>query len=297
MSRIRQELPTVALLAGVYAAWALATTTLATLSLPLAIVVATLATVLHSSLSHELIHGHPVRTPWVNALLAFPALSLFIPYLRFRDTHIAHHNDETLTDPYDDPESNFMDPEVWHRLPAWVRALLTFNNTLAGRMLVGPVIAQVMFMGSDLRAILGGDRRVLAGWLLHVPAVLVIVWWAAHVGTMPGWTYVLSAYLALSILKIRTYLEHQAHDDALGRTVVIEKRCPIAFLFLFNSLHIVHHRHPDVPWHRLPALYDRDRETYRRLNHGYVYSSYAEVFRRHFFKRKDPVPHPLWRPE
>ena len=40
---------------------------------------------------------------WLNEALVFPALSLAIPYQRFRDSHLAHHNDEILTDPYDDP--------------------------------------------------------------------------------------------------------------------------------------------------------------------------------------------------
>jgi fatty acid desaturase len=44
-----------------------------------------------------------------------------VPYLRFRDTHLAHHHDPNLTDPYDDPESNFQDPAVWARTPGPAR--------------------------------------------------------------------------------------------------------------------------------------------------------------------------------
>ena len=45
----------------------------------------------------------------LNAALVFPALSFTIPYMRFRDTHLAHHVDSRLTDPYDDPESCYLD--------------------------------------------------------------------------------------------------------------------------------------------------------------------------------------------
>jgi hypothetical protein len=31
-----------------------------------------------------------------------------------------------------------------------------------------------------------------------------------------------------------------------------------------------------------------------RRNGGYRYRSYGEVFLRHFLRRKDPVPHPLY---
>ena len=36
------------------------------------------------------------------------------------------------------------------------------------------------------------------------------------------------------------------------------------------------------------------RERYLAVNDGYVYRSYGEVFRRYFWRAKDPVPHPLW---
>ncbi len=35
--------------------------------------------------------------------------------------HMAHHRDAILTDPYDDPESNYLDPAVWARLPRPLR--------------------------------------------------------------------------------------------------------------------------------------------------------------------------------
>jgi fatty acid desaturase len=52
--------------------------------------------------------------------------------------------------------------------------------------------------------------------------------------------------------------------------------------------------HPAVPWYRLPALYAARRGHFLRRNDAYVYRSYAEIFRRHFLKAKDPVPHPVW---
>ena len=112
---------------------------------------------------------------------------------------------------------------------------------------------------------------------------------------MPLPAYIAAAYGALSVLKIRTFLEHCAHERARGRTVIVEDRGPLAFLFLNNNLHVVHHMHPRVPWYRLPALYAARRRRFREINEGYVYRSYAEVFRRHFWRAKDPVAHPLWR--
>jgi fatty acid desaturase len=294
-TRRRVEWPTLALLALCYGLWALATTAVAALWLPAGILLAALMAALHSSLTHEVIHGHPFRDARWNAALVWPPLALAIPFERFRDTHLAHHMDAVLTDPYDDPESNYLDPGVWEGLPRWVRGVLNLNNTLAGRLLIGPLVGQVAFMAGDWRLARGGDARVIRGWLMHLPAMAAVILWVLLVSDMPLWAYLMAAYMALSILKIRTFLEHQAHERARGRTVIIEDRGPLALMFLNNNLHVVHHMHPKVPWYRLPELYFGNREKYLTRNGGYMYRSYADVFRRYLLARKDPVPHPLWR--
>jgi fatty acid desaturase len=112
---------------------------------------------------------------------------------------------------------------------------------------------------------------------------------------LPLWAFFLATYAALSVLKIRTFLEHRAHDRARARTVIIEDRGPLALMFLNNNLHVVHHMHPRVAWYKLPALYRRHRDHYRRRNEAYIYRSYGEIFRAYFLRAKDPVPHPVWR--
>ena len=95
----RLELQTLALLAASYVVWALGTTLAAALWLPLGMACVVLAAVMHSSLCHEALHGHPTRLRWLNEALVFPQLTLLIPYGRFRDLHLEHHRDEQLTDP------------------------------------------------------------------------------------------------------------------------------------------------------------------------------------------------------
>lgn len=292
---MRVEWPTLALIVLVYSAWAASLFLLAPLSVPLAVLVASLAIALHASLQHEVIHGHPFGERRFGEMLVFGSLNLAIPYLRFRDTHLAHHMDATLTDPYEDPESNYLDPSRWAALSRPVQVILEANNTLLGRMILGPLLGQLAFMSDDLRLIRAGVRDVLTGWLWHVPAVGLIVW-IAWLAPMPVWAYLLSCYLGLSVLRIRTFLEHQAHERARARTVIIEDRGPLAFLFLNNNLHVVHHMHPKLPWYRLPRIYFNNRDKYLRRNDGYRYASYGEVFRRYLLKAKDPVPHPLYPP-
>lgn len=252
------------------------------------------ALVLHASLTHEILHGHPFLNRRINDAMGLTQLGLLVPYLRFRDLHLAHHRDARLTDPYDDPETNYLDPEVWGNLPALHRAILRGNNTLLGRMVLGPFLSQYVFMRDDLRAIRAGDRTVLRGWLLHMPGFMLVmtIVWIAHI---PVWAYLIAVYVAMAVLRIRTFLEHRAHERVSGRTVIVEDTGVLAFLFLNNNLHVVHHMHPSVAWHRLPALYRSQKDRFQRRNDGYTYRSYAEIFGLYFWRSKDPVAHPLWR--
>lgn len=288
------EWPTLALMVATYGFWAVGTT-VAYSAVPLAgIVFTALAVAQFSSLQHEVLHGHPFRSQKLSEAMVFPGLTLVIPYIRFRDTHLAHHRDERLTDPYDDPESNYLDPAVWDRLSPGMRAVLRANNTLLGRMVLGPVVSTWAFMRGDWRAIRAGDRGVLWAWLWHIPGVLMVVLWLTSTPGMGLGAYALAAYLGLAILKIRTFLEHRAHEKARGRTVIVEDRGPLALLFLNNNFHVVHHAKPGVPWYRLPALYREGQAEWLRRNDDYRYASYGEVFRRYFLTAKDPVAHPLW---
>jgi fatty acid desaturase len=290
---MRVEWPTFALIGATYAALMICLFVLPGLGVTPTVVALIPVIVLHASLQHEVIHGHPFAERRLGEALVFPSLNLAIPYLRFRDTHLTHHMDATLTDPYEDPETNYLDPAVWARLPRPVQRVLNANNTLLGRMILGPAIGQAVFMAGDWRAIRAGDRAVLKAWLWHLPptAALVVL---VGVSPLPLWAYALACYGGLSVLKIRTFLEHQAHERARGRTVIIEDRGPLAFLFLNNNLHVVHHMHPKLPWYRLPRIYFDNREAYLARNAGYVYRSYAQIFRRHLLHAKDPVPHPIY---
>ena len=208
------ERPTLLLILLTYAAWGLATAFAADLGLWLALPLAAVAASFHGSLTHEAVHGHPTRRRWLNHLLVGPAISLFVPHERYRDLHLAHHHDPILTDPSDDPESNFLDPARWVRLAGPARALLEVNNTLLGRITIGPALGLGCFYAADLAAIARGDRAVIRAWALHVPAVAAVALWLASVGTMPAWAILAAAYAATSLQKIRSYLEHRAHPRA-----------------------------------------------------------------------------------
>ncbi len=288
------EWPTLLICVLCYAGFALSTTSVDTIGPWVASCILILSLTLYSSFSHEVLHGHPFGDARLNTALVFPALGLLIPYHRFRDTHLAHHHDPALTDPYDDPESNFVDPAIWMRWSTPRRVLYTWNNTLLGRMLVGPIIGLLAFYKADWRAILSGSTHVRAAYCFHFFGLIPVGLWWVFVADMPFWLYLLCAYASHSILKIRTFLEHRAHERARCRSVVIEDCGPLAFLFLQNNLHAVHHAHPGMPWYQLKQHYRTRRAAFLERNGGYAYRSYAQIACLFLFKTKDPVPHALW---
>ena len=293
MRHIRRfEWPTLLMLLGTYAVWGLGGWLWSTSGM-LSVLLTGIAVAQFSSLQHEVLHGHPFRTQWLNEALVFPALSPFVPYQRFKVMHLQHHFDPSLTDPYDDPESNFMEPVAWAQTLWMMQWVLVWNNTLAGRVLLGPALATAIFLRDEWKLLRAGDGQVLQAWGLHMLGLVPLVLWLQWV-EMPVWAYLLAVYLGTALLKIRTYLEHRAHDAFRARTVVIEDRGPLSYLFLNNNFHVVHHMHPNVPWYDLPALYASRRAHYLRRNDSYVYSNYVEVIRRYFLTAKDPVPHPVW---
>lgn len=293
MSETRKiEWPTLLALALCYSLWGLCL--IAPIPTWIAIVGLGVTIAFQASLQHEIIHGHPFVSQHLNEALVFPSLNLAIPYLRFRDTHLAHHKNENLTDPYDDPETNYLAPAGWTALCVTRRTIMRANATLLGRIVVGPLVGQIYFMIGDIRLIARGDLRVLTGWLWHIPSVLLVLAVVTYAG-FPIWAYLCAAYIGLSLLKIRTYPEHQAHEKVGPRTAVIEGGWFFSLLFLNNNLHIVHHMHPQIPWYALPEVYRARKERFLRRNGGYRFESYRALFKSYILRAKEPIIHPLWK--
>jgi fatty acid desaturase len=291
----RVEWPTVGLLVCCYALWILATVFYRQVGPFLLILVTAPVVTLHSSLQHEALHGHPTRSATVNEALVFLPLGLLFPYRRFKILHLRHHNDAQLTDPYDDPESFYYAITDWRRLPAGLQAILDLNNTFLGRFLVGPLVMFLGFLGRDLQLIASGDRDILRAWLQHVVGVAVLLVWVIGFCGVPVWLYALGAYFGLSILNVRTFAEHQAHETPGGRTVIVEASPVLGLLFLNNNLHYVHHENPRVAWYRLPALYRSNRAAFLAANESYSFKGYGEMIRLYLLRPKSPVPHPFLR--
>lgn len=289
------EWPTLALLVACYGLWVAATWFHRELGPVLFVLALAPLVTLHSSLQHEVAHGHPTRIPALNEALVFLPLGLIFPYRRFKALHLRHHNDAALTDPYDDPESFYYALGDWRQLPRPLQKVLDFNNTFVGRFTIGPLVMAIGFIANEARQIIAGDRQVRSAWVRHFFGLFPVLAWTVGVCGIPLWVYVAGAYLGLAILNLRTFAEHQAHEAPGGRTVIVEASPVFGLLFLNNNLHYVHHENPRVSWYRLPKLYRANREAFLAANESYSFKGYGEVIRRYLFRAKAPVPHPYLR--
>ncbi len=290
------EWPSVALCAGVYGGFLALTWWQASLPAPLlAFGLAALLT-LQASMQHEFIHGHPTRWRRLNRALAAVPLSLWLPFESYRRTHLVHHRDESLTDPFDDPESYYWSAEAWARLGPFGRGIVRFQTTLAGRLALGPAWIVLRYFVGEARAVAAGARGTRRIWAAHlVSAAALAVWLFGICGLSPGFYLLAVVYPSTSLLLLRSFAEHRAADGVGERTAIVENAPVLGFLFLFNNLHAAHHARPLVPWYALPGLYRADRDRLVEANRGLVYDGYLDVARRFLFVPHDAALHPAHR--
>ncbi|MGC0990277.1 fatty acid desaturase [Pantoea agglomerans] len=280
----RSELPTWLLIGVIYGGWFAVMLNVQTLGRLPATLLLIGFTGWYMSLQHELIHGHPTRWPRVNQLFGTLPLAVWYPYGLYRDSHLAHHRNHTLTEPDEDPETYYLSAARWAKLPRWQQQLIHLRNTFLGRLLLGPLLDVAATFGGMWQALRHGDRPAIAMWLLHGTLLALLFFWMARQGFSPLWYLLTVSYPALALTKVRSFYEHRAADDPLARSVNNEAAWPWRMLFLNLNYHSVHHDLPGVPWYGLRRLYLRDREHYYQRNHGFRVAGYR-VWLRQFWVR------------
>lgn len=292
-SRFSVEWPTIALAFFIYASWLLLTWYWASIPFVLLFVAAGWTLAWHGSLQHEVLHGHPTRFRRINDLVGWFPIALWLPYALYKRAHLKHHNDDWLTDPIEDPESYYMTGDAWHRTGALGRLITTVNNTLPGRLVIGPFVSLSTFLGHEVIHMLRGDFRNARIWMVHILGCAGVLYWVLAICGMPLWIYLIAfVYSGIAFSRLRSFAEHQYAGPKEERTAIVENTPAFGLLFLYNNLHIVHHSRPALAWYRIPGLYRANRDAFIRLNGGLVYDGYLEVARRYFFRTHHLPVHP-----
>ncbi len=162
-------------------------------------------------------------------------------------------------------------------------------QTLAGRLLLGPLVAALRWMRVEVAA--ARSRRGAARLLGHgvgVAAVLTVVWASG----MAWWVYAIGvAWGGGALTMLRSFAEHRYAIGA-SRTAVVRTGRFFSLLFLNNNLHNTHHERPAVAWFELPALHERLDSDRTAAEGAGLYSGYSDVARRHLFHSFDVAVHP-----
>lgn len=290
------EWPTWLLIAAVYACWLLAVWSSKVLG-PLCAVPLAIITCWFMSLQHELLHGHPTRIPTANRLLGLAPLAVWYPYDLYRETHFAHHRDESLTQPGLDPESNYIAAADYEKLARWLRPVWIAQRTVIGRVLLGPVMVILPTWLDIVRKPLRGDFRHTRMWAQHLLLLAILLWaLERHAGIGPLQYMLAVGYPALGLAMLRSFYEHRPANQPAHRVVVNEAGWFWRLLYLNNNYHVVHHEMPQLPWHCIRTHYLADRRGVLERNGGFLVHGYASLLRRHAFSPVDSPVHPPTHP-
>ena len=288
----RSEFPTWGLIVTIYAGWFGSFMLAESLGKGLTTLLLIWFTAWYMSLQHELIHGHPTRYARVNQLLGLLPLAVWYPYGLYRDSHLAHHRNELLTYPQDDPETYYFSRQSWQRFGPLRRSLIRLRNTFPGRLILGPL----MDIAATLRQLLSDFVRLRARailmWLVHGLLLVVVFHWITAHGMSVGWYLLAVSYPALALTKVRSFYEHRADENPAARSVINEAGAGWRLLFLNLNYHSVHHDLPGIPWYALRTIYLLNRQRYQQRNHGFVVKGYRDWWRHFMTAPVDVELHP-----
>ena len=276
---------------GTYSAWTILVLYGNEIPLVVLFVLGGYVTCLHGSLQHIAVHGYPTKFDWLNALLIYPPLALYFPYPIYRESHIAHHLCDSLTDVETDPESLFVTAKQWNRMNKVSKAIYRLNFTLLGRLLIGPFVTLYQLWKSELKRIVNGNTQCILHWILHIACCAAILLFVTEVASMPLWKYILCfAYPGISLTLLRSYTEHRWSESETERSIIVEGSPLSRLLYLNNNFHWVHHESPQMPWRQISIAFKERRNEILNLNGNFYYRSYLQIFARLF---KDQLIDPI----
>jgi len=287
------EWPTWLLIVSVYGSWILLMQFYHALGAVIALPLLVLVCALHGSMCHELIHGHPTRRQWINDLLASIPLTLFLPYPIYRDSHLEHHHDENITLPGKDPESYYCSAAEYQRKTRLGKGFAWVNMTIVGRLLFNPAVEIFRLGQLALKALKSADADALRIWGVHLVLVTLLMLVIVRYFQVPWWHYLLVAYFANSLTRIRSFYEHRARTVVSERTVLMEPCLFFRIMFLNLNFHLAHHENPSIPWYRLGHYYHAHRSELISRSGNFFFSGYRHWLLGHLFRPIDSPIHPF----
>ncbi|HVR53785.1 MAG TPA: fatty acid desaturase, partial [Pseudorhodoferax sp.] len=206
----RWEVPTVLLCLLFYPAWAALLWWHAALPGWLLFLVGGYLAQLHFSLQHESIHAMRGLPRWLRTALVWPPVNLWLPYPLYHRSHSQHHVNFHLTHPRKDTESAYHSAPTWASYSPFWRRVYLVNQTLAFRVLLGPVLRLVKLVRVEGGKLLAGDVSHVGIWAVHALSVAPVLYFVTQVCGMGFGEYLLVfVYPGMMLGALRTFTEHR----------------------------------------------------------------------------------------
>ena len=241
----------------------------------------------HLSMQHEVLHGHPFKSQFINDAIGSIPVTLWMPYFAFKKDHHEHHKSD-LTNPELDNESFYVTQEQWDNAGTIRRAAWTANRTILFRMFVWTIVSTISYVTLVLKRAIRNEQGDRLAVVLHVIGVVAVVY-LVSLSSMPLWQFALGTVYGGRILNAtRPFPEHKYQNGVETKTAMIMAGPFMSLLMLNNNLHIAHHDDPKIPWYRVNELSKRVNAVERAREAGVLYEGgYAEVFRKFSFTPVD----------
>jgi len=206
---------------------------------------------------HELSHGTPFKTRWINeALYHLCAFMTLHEGYYYRWSHTRHHTHTLLVG---------RDPEIASpRPPSLLNQALDFFHLRSGLRAIARIVRHACgrlsedgkhFVPDSERAKVIRSSRVYVGIFLLVGAVCL---WSDSI--LPAMFIVLPRFYGGPLTQLFNLTQHaglaeDVYDHRLNtRTVIMN---PVfSFLYANMNYHVEHHMFPMVPFYRLPQLHE-----------------------------------------
>ena len=225
--------------------------------------------------AHELSHGTPFRTRWLNEILyhlnAF--MTLHEGYY-WRWSHSRHHTETLIVGR--DPEIAF--PRPVNLANAAARLLLHHERPAGARQDPAPRRGQPRRCTRARSCRRPQLNKVVWSSRAYVAVFVGIIGWCVAIGSvLPALFIVLPRFYGGAFAQLFNMTQHAglAEDvwDHRLNTRTVHLNPVFAFLYVNMNYHVEHHMFPVVPFHALPRLHglisDQCAPAYRGLREAY----------------------------
>jgi len=223
----------------------------------------------HFSLQHECCHYTVFRTRWLNDLTGnLCGFIIMLPNRHFRYEHCDHHTYTQLhgDDPEMIPLPRSLGAYLWYlsSIPYWKTKFTELARHVRGHL----TAEEKRFIPREEYRTVIWEARIMMTLYLAILAVCAVTnWWA------PVWYWWLPVVLGEPVMRFIRMTEHVGKPcirEMTENTRTNYVTRPMRFLCWNMNYHAEHHYASSVPFHALPDLHEKLKDSIQVEPRGYL---------------------------